>query len=154
MYLVTGQGDGILFNLASLIILVSILSAPYHAHGGGSAIGSTCAAKIIRHDSLVRIDQDHKRIFIVMKSIKQPELKALIQKLESCFTVHEWNNQWSLSVFSDKRIAGYKDEPNITPFHKKHEWAKGYLAEYSSRTHTLILAPATSPKKIILQLTP
>ena len=143
-----------MFNLASLIIVASILLSPYHAHGGGSDLGLICPEEIICSDSLFKIDQEHKRIFVVMKSIKQTELKALVQKLESCFINHEWNNQWSLSVFSNKRIAGYKDEPNIIPFHKKNEWAKGYLAEYSSLTRTLILAPATSPKEIILQITP
>ena len=143
-----------MINLASLIIVVSLLFSPFHAHGGGTDLGLICAEEVINSDSLVKVDQENRRIFTVMKRIKQAELKALIQKLESCFNNHEWNNQWSLSVFSKKRIAGYKDDPNIIPFHKKNEWAKGYLAEYYSLTRTLTLAPATSPKEIILQKTP
>jgi hypothetical protein len=154
MYVATGHGGGILRNLASLIIAASILWSPYHALGGGADLGLNCAEEIIRSDSLIKVDQEHKRIFVVLKTIKQAELKTLIQKLESCFNNHEWNNQWSLSVFSNKRIAGYKDEPNIIPFHKNNAWAKGYLAEYSSLTRILTLAPATSPKEIILQRRP
>jgi hypothetical protein len=113
-----------------------------------------CAEEIIRCDSLVKVDQERKRMFIAVKNIQQAELEALLRKLECCFEDHEWNNQWSLSVFTSKMIARYKDEPNIVPFHKKNEWAKGYLAEYDAPTRALTLTPATSPKETILQITP
>lgn len=141
-------------NLASLIIAAGLFLPPFHVLGGDPHLGLICAEEIIRGDSLVKVDQERKRMFVVMKNTQQAELEALIQKLECCFKDHEWNNQWSLSVFSSKRIAGYKDEPNIIPFHKKNEWAKGYLAEYDARTRALTLTPATSPKETILQITP
>lgn len=141
-------------NLASLIIAIGLFLSPFHALGGSVDLGLPCAEENIPSDSLVKVDQEHKRLFVAMKNVKQAELEALIQKLECCFKNHDWNNRWSLSVFSDKRIAGYKDEPKIIPFHKKNEWAKGYFAEYYSRTRTLTLAPATSPKEIILQIAP
>jgi len=56
----------------------------------------------------------------------------------------------SLSVFSDKKLAGYKDEPNIIPFHKTDEWSKGYLAEYDAASKTLTLNPVTHPEEIKL----
>jgi len=154
MYLATSHRGGILINLTRFIFEVGILFPAFNAHGGGYDLGVYCAEQIICGNSLVKVDYEHKRIFVAIKSAKQAELKAMIQKFESCFDNHEWSNQWSLSVFANKRIAGYKDEPNIIPFHKNNEWAKGYLAEYYSLTRTLTLAPATSPKYIIIPRTP
>jgi hypothetical protein len=54
-----------------------------------------------------------------------------------------------LSLFTDAKYAGYKDEKNIIPYHEDNSWAKAYVAEYDSQANTLISYPAYKPKQIL-----
>ena len=107
MYLAIGQGDGILNNLVNSFILICILFSSCVAIGEELDKGLICAEQAMSNGSLVKTDQEHKRIFVVMKNINQAGLNSLVNKLESCFKNQEWDNKWSLSVFSTKKLAGY-----------------------------------------------
>jgi len=109
-----------------------------------------CAKSAIGTASLVRVDEEQQRFFIQKPQATLETLKPLISKIQSCLNNHAWQNKWSLSVFSDKKLAGYKDEPNIIPFHKNDEWSKGYLAEYDAASKTLTLNPMNHPEEIKL----
>ena len=58
----------------------------------------------------------------------------------------DWSGDWSISVFSKVRFAGYKDEENIIPYHKNDQWAKAYLAEFNGAELAVIKYPALPDK--------
>lgn len=107
-----------------------------------------CAVSAIGKDTVAKIDHKQKRFFVVRTQVEIEGISRLTEKLHNCLSGHEWDRHWSLSVFSKKELAGYKDEPEIVPFHKDDQWAKGYLGEYDSATGTLTLEPAIAPKTV------
>lgn len=138
-------------NLLSPILAAAFMAAATQAAAQDLVSpGLACGRQVLRAEAIVRVDELHKRIFAVIKRPKQAELTAQVEKLTCCLDKGDWAQKWSLSVFASQRIAGYKDDPAIIPFHKNNEWAKGYLAEYDAATHTLTMRPATVPKVIDL----
>jgi hypothetical protein len=92
----------------------------------------------------VRVDEERQRFFIQQSQATLESLNPLITKIQGCLNSHVWKDNWSLSVFSEKKFAGYKDEPNIIPFHNNDEWSKGYLAEFDAASNTLTLPAFTN----------
>ena len=135
------------FNAKLFIFAVVLFSI---ACTGKAENAINCAKNAISKDSLVRVDEEQQRFFIQKTQATVDMLRPLITKIQSCLNDHTWQNKWSLSVFSEKKLAGYKDEPNIIPFHKNDEWSKGYLAEYDAASKTLTLNPVTHPTEIDL----
>lgn len=139
------RGGGILINsMIKLAILGIALFTVACTSRAENAI--ECAKNVIGTNSLVMVDQEQQRFFIQKTQATLETLDPLVTKVQACLDSHDWKDKWSLSVFSDKKLAGYKDEPNIIPFHKNDEWSKGYLAEYDASSKTLTLNPLTSPK--------
>jgi hypothetical protein len=109
-----------------------------------------CINEALGKGVLVRVEERQKRYFVVQKSVATSTIKAMIKKIENCLP-EDWVDQWALSVFSMKELAGYQDEPNITPFHKNSRWAKGYLAEYDSEKKKVTLNPVIRPKTVSIK---
>ena len=109
-----------------------------------------CLNDALGQGVLARVDEGQKRFFLVRQKVSAASLKPVLRKIEICLPP-EWAGQWSLSVFSRKELAGYKDEPGIVPFHKHNEWAKGYLAEYDGESGRLTLSPASKPKTVLIK---
>ena len=140
-------GGGVLiYSTIKFAIIAVCLFTVTCASQADSAI--ECSKNAIGTESLVKIDEEQLRFFIRETPATLGSLKPLIGKIQNCLNRHDWKNKWSLSVFSAKKLAGYKDEPNIIPFHKNDEWSKGYLAEYDASSNTLTLNPLTDPKSI------
>jgi hypothetical protein len=135
-------------NSGRSALLVGALLYPGLAPAAPPDADLNCVEGVLGRDSLVRIDQGNKRLFVVMKKTGQAGLPRLIGRLEFCFRDHPWSRLWSMSVFSSTHVAGYKDESAILPFHKTNAWAEGYLAEYQSAIRLLTLNPATSPRTV------
>lgn len=147
VYMAARRGGGILISSAIKLSIIAVtLFTVACASNADNAI--ECSEKAIGKNSLVRVDKTQQRFFIQQSPATSETLNPLINKIQTCLNSHEWKNKWSLSVFSDKKLAGYKDEPNIIPFHKNSEWSKGYLAEYDANSKTLTLNPLTNPKEI------
>ena len=145
----TSQGSGILNNLTNkVVILLLILLSSCSNLVQVDPI--SCAKNSIGKKYLVKINESQKRFFITQENLNVEELKLIIQNVEQCLSHHTWSKKWSLSAFSDKKLAGYKDDPQIIRFHQDDEWANGYFAEYDSASGLLILNPVFKP--MILEL--
>ena len=76
-------------------------------------------------------------------------IASKLDKLKDCFMSSNWHNDWSLSLFTHEKYAGYKDEERIIPYHKDNSWAKAYKAEYDSASNSLISNPALNPQQVL-----
>lgn len=150
-YLVELQGGGILNNLTIKfplsLFLVSMLTTSCAATTSQKS-AKQCVEHILKVD-VVRVDDINHRLFIVSKKTDVPAIKENITDLEKCFVKSQWQKDWSLSVFTDAKYAGYKDEENIIPHHKNNMWAKAYLLEYGHSNKSLIKEPALNPEQIM-----
>jgi len=133
-------------SLIKLLVSSVVLFAVACNSSGDNGID--CASNAIGKDSLVRVHKEQQRFFIQEQQVTHENLRPVIAKISACLKNHEWKEKWSLSVFSDKKLAGYKDEPNIIPFHNNDEWSKGYLAEFDASSHILTLNPVVKPETI------
>ncbi|MEN8179212.1 MAG: hypothetical protein ABFS39_11440 [Pseudomonadota bacterium] len=122
-----------------------------------SAIGCTttlnresvnCIERILNVE-VVRIDEKNHRYFIVSKEIKALDVKNKINIMDKCFSNTPWQRDWALSVFTEAKYAGYKDEQKIIPYHIDNTWAAAYTVEYDHFTKSLIKNPATNPEQLM-----
>lgn len=142
---------GILINLTNNCILsLCLLLFAGCANAAMDNLPLECAISAIGEETIAKVHYKQRRFFIVRNKVDIETLAPLIKEIQNCLAKHEWSNKWSLSVFAEKKLAGYKDEPAIIPFHADNQWAKGYFAEYDSKTRTLTLFPVVSPKIIRL----
>ncbi|MGF1689290.1 hypothetical protein L4C36_21900 [Photobacterium japonica] len=90
---------------------------------------------------IVRMDENNQRLFVVPNGSVQIKVSAA-DDVNHCFESSRWNDNWSVSVFSASKYAGYKDEENIIQYHKDGAWSKGYLAEIDGVNKTVTYSPA------------
>jgi hypothetical protein len=109
-----------------------------------------CINEALGKGVLARVDEKQKRYFVIQKSVDIATLKPMIKKIEHCLP-KDWVDQWSLSVFTMKELAGYQDETSIIPFHKNNKWAKGYLAEYDSKNREVTFSPTIKPRTVFIK---
>ena len=144
-------GGGNLINLTTNCILsLCLLLFAGCANAATDKPPIECAISAIGEETIAKVHYKQRRFFVVRNKVDVETLTPLIKEIENCLAKHEWSMKWSLSVFAEKSLAGYKDEPAIIPFHADNQWAKGYLAEYDSKTRTLTLFPVVSPRIIRL----
>jgi hypothetical protein len=109
-----------------------------------------CVNEVLGKGVLARVDEKQKRYFIIQKSATIATLRPMIKKIEPCLP-KDWADQWALSVFTMKELAGYQDETGIIPFHKNDRWAKGYLAEYDGKKKEVTFSPAIKPRIVSIK---
>lgn len=141
--MISSLGDGTLLSFKNTLSVIFIFFTP---------IFSACNAKELTYVSscvegvsgfnVVRVDERNHRYFVIREQKSRLSDDDLLKKLSVCFIKTEWVNDWSISLFSEVRFAGYKDEPNIIPLHKGNQWAKAYLAEYDGAELTMVKYPA------------
>lgn len=85
--------------------------------------------EVVLNVKVVKIDKENQRLFIVSPTVDAQDIADHIKELQACFESNGWCTNWSLSLFSDEKYAGYKDDPAIIPYHEDNSWAKGYIAE-------------------------
>jgi hypothetical protein len=108
-----------------------------------------CVKKIL-DSKIVKADNKNQRLFVVDEDLTPELLSSKLSSIKLCLKNSAWNNDWAISVFTEEKYAGYKDEKNIIPFHKNNEWAKAYKIEYLNSSGTMIQDPALNPKEIKL----
>lgn len=146
-------GGGTLVNLTNNCILsLCLLLFAGCANAATDKPPLECAISAIGEDTIAKVHYKQRRFFIVKDKVDVETLTPLIKEIQNCLAKHEWSKKWSLSIFAEKKLAGYKDEPAIIPFHTDEQWAKGYLAEYDSETGILTLFPVVSPRIIRLNV--
>lgn len=108
---------------------------------------ATCVGYALKA-KVVRIDERNHRFFLASKTLKARDIKLNISKVEQCLAYSYWKTDFALSLFTEAKFAGYRDEANIIPWHKGNHWAKAYVAEYNHRSKSLLRNPAMGPEEV------
>lgn len=96
--------------------------------------------------TVVRTDDRNHRSFVVRPPTtveSQKSLADVVARAEALIA-HcrpQWGSDWRLSVFSEEKYAGYKDEPQILPYVRDGHWAESYLAECSVKDRRCVTYP-------------
>ena len=149
--MISDQGGGILNNsiiraiLANALIMCCFFSTACATDLSNSKV--ECVQKILG-SIIVKVDNKNERLFVVNKDLTPELLSTKLSSIKSCLKDSAWANDWAISIFTEEKYAGYKDEKNIIPFHKNNEWAKAYKIEYLNSSSTIIKNPALNPKEI------
>lgn len=149
--MVERQGGGILNNLTNKFAITCCLLSIFAigcAATANETLSKECVENILKA-KVVRVDNKNHRFFVVSSIIKTSDIKDNLKQLEKCFIGTKWQPDWALSVFTDSKYAGYKDEEKIIPLHKQNMWAKAYLFEYDHASRNLIKNPAFNPEHIM-----
>lgn len=99
-----------------------------------------------------KVDAQAHRMFIGGQDSLDPEdadaeIKDLSAYVRKCYP--DWGNHWSLSFFRDRKLAGYKDEPQLASAVADGSWEKSYVAEYTNETGQLVLTPLLKSRQTI-----
>jgi len=97
--------------------------------------------------TVAKIDEKNHRVFAVPKQQAEDAIVGQVRSAAGCFSDSSWSKDWSVSLFTSDKYAGYKDEPHIIPYHKNNEWAKAYLGEYDGSSQTYTSFPAMSGRR-------
>ncbi|WP_138548156.1 hypothetical protein [Pseudoalteromonas ruthenica] len=95
-----------------------------------NCVQQTLGFEVVRTDSL------NHRFFVVPNTQFSVDSTSHLA-LDQCFDEMSWQDDWSISVFSNAKYAGYKDEKDIIPLHADNKWTNAYLAEIDSSGVTL-----------------
>lgn len=149
--MISSQGGGTLSN--SMIRLLVTISLPLFFFVSTACSGELSTERIdciqnTLHSEIVRVDNKNQRLFVVNKNLTPEIFGSQLKSIKLCLNNSEWTDDWAISVFTEKKYAGYKDERNIIPLHKDNEWAKGYKLEYLNSRERIIITPAINPKEI------
>lgn len=107
--------------------------------------------------SIVHVDDRNERLFVIATSetvTNSYEVRSLLHGAKDFVArcKKSWSQSWAVSIFSEAKYAGYKDETQIRQFVVDGTWEKGYLAEYDNHSHVLILFPLIPAKRQELSL--
>lgn len=97
--------------------------------------------------TVAKIDEKNHRVFAIPKQHAEDAMVGQIHLAVGCFTNSSWSNDWSVSLFTSDKYAGYKDEPHIIPYHNDNEWAKAYLGEFDGSSKTYTSFPAMTDRR-------
>ena len=141
--MISNLGDGTLLNFQNKSSLIFILFAPlaFSCSANDLSPVRSCVENVSGFE-IVRVDDKNHRYFVTKESKSTLSDKELLAKFSTCFIKTDWSNDWSISLFSEKRFAGYIDEPTIIPLHRGNQWAEAYLAEYNGAKNTATKYPA------------
>lgn len=109
---------------------------------GCASAGETCQVP----GNVVRVDDRNERLFVVASDsdvANMPTVKKMVREADAYVAACKgaWSAKWSVSVFSDKKYAAYKDEDQVAPYLQSGEWATAYLAEYDNSNGQLTRFP-------------
>jgi hypothetical protein len=107
-------------------------------------------------NEVVRVDENNKRLFVTAyglgsRSKASPVLRLMRAYVAKCHP--GWGRRWSASFFTNRELAGYKDEQSPKVL-QDGSWAKAYLAEYENETDRLTLHPALPKERKVLSPAP
>lgn len=149
--MISDQGGGILNNsiIRSLFVSVILLCCFFATACAAdlSKVKVECIKNVLDIKK-VKIDNKNQRLFVIGKNLNAEVICSKLNNIKLCLKDSAWNSDWAISVFTEEKYAGYKDDKNIIPFHKNNEWAKAYKIEYLNSSGTIIKDPAIDPKEI------
>lgn len=101
---------------------------------------------------VVRVDESAKRLFVVgtesgvtSETVIATFLKRLSRALEQCKPT--WKGSWSVSFFSDVKLAGYKTDLEHSGALESGDWGRAYIAEYDRGDQVLTIFPLDPTKR-------
>lgn len=94
---------------------------------------------------IAKVDENNHRIFAIPRDRSEQTIVGQVRSSAACFNNSGWAKDWSVSVFSKEKYAGYKDEQHIVPYHKNNEWAKAYLGEFDGASQSYTSFAAMNP---------
>ncbi|WP_299438088.1 hypothetical protein [uncultured Rhodospira sp.] len=111
-----------------------------------------CLEEAYGRDAVVRLDDRNARVFLVWpaeRNLDTTGVLAFVHDADTCFRPHpDWAETYSVSLFSARRFAGYKTEPDILPLVKDGTWIPAYLAEFDRGSRTLTFHPARGARTV------
>jgi hypothetical protein len=106
---------------------------------------------------VVRIDEGNQRVFIQAKPgvvRRREELKRLLTDartfVQKCRPA--WSDRWWVSLFSEAKYAGYKDDKEVLQYVRDGSWSLKYLGEYESEKGLFVMYPVQPQKRSELRL--
>jgi hypothetical protein len=103
---------------------------------------------------VVRVDRENKRLFLQSseKSVSvasQVKIASYLKKLDRAINDCEpsWKAGWSVSFFTDPKLAGYKTDTALSEAVENGDWGRAYIAEYDRSTQVLTIFPLDSQKR-------
>src|SRR5262249_798023 len=100
---------------------------------------------------IIRFDDRSNRVFAIAQAQEidnvrgaRAVLKPIQEAITKCRT--SWDEKWSVSFFTDRKYAVYKDEPQVREYLADGTWNRAYVAEYDHTSQRLTLYPL-DPKK-------
>jgi hypothetical protein len=105
---------------------------------------------------IARTDERSRRIFLVAppSTIGEKEhVSRLVRRMRvfmrECHGA--WGDSWSLSVFSEGKYAGYKDEDGIISYARDGTWQSNYWGEYQNDTRRIVVYPLDQRRRVKIE---
>jgi hypothetical protein len=101
---------------------------------------------------VLRVDRQNKRLFVEGNEAdvsSQNRIDSYLRNLDRVIATCEpsWKANWSLSVFSNPKLAGYKSDGELSTAVENGNWGRAYVAEYDRSTQVLTILPVDSRKR-------
>lgn len=101
---------------------------------------------------VARVDVRNQRLFVEASAAQVVDStvvnRLILDSAEFIARCHAgWSPQWSLSFFSNKKYAGYRDEQPLRPYVVSGEWMNAYVAEYDHAARKLVRYPVHPEKR-------
>lgn len=118
---------------------------------GPMFLGSADACDCVKSE-IVRIDDENQRFFATVSETSPVMIKAALYDLIGEIEAErpQWRENWSVSLFSSRRFAEYKD--GLDPTTDRRDWANAYIAEYDHQAAKLTIWPLISSKRKTLEM--
>lgn len=123
---------------------------PHAQRKGNANAGLNCPLPQDFH--VERVDKQGKRLFVegpensfASKTKIASYLKKLDEVIERCEP--SWKASWSVSFFSDPKLAGYKTDSELQGAVENGDWGRAYIAEYDRSTQILTIFPLDPAKR-------
>lgn len=140
-------------SMKSKMFLFTIIT--YHILSCAAFSGTLCESG--GDFIILRQDVKNRRLFIKSNEETIKNLDAIAERLKSVSEYieqckPEWNDKWSISLFTEKKYASYKDDKSVRLYVMDGTWQKNYLAEYSHRKKLLTRYPLDPKKRMINEI--
>jgi hypothetical protein len=101
---------------------------------------------------VVRVDRQSKRLFLQGSGesvASQAKIDSYLKKLDRAIDNCEpsWKTAWSVSFFSNPKLAGYKTDTALSEAVENGDWGNAYVAEYDRSTQVLTIFPVYPQKR-------
>lgn len=106
-----------------------------------------------RCTEVVRFDERNSRLFVVCPELLDMNEDEIRNTIKAIFTKFDGPpDEYFISFFSLKELAGYKNEPCCESAISTGDWGNAYLGEYYTHSNELTLWPAIPSKGRVLKL--